>query len=281
MSIYFSAEIGSNHNQNKSRMYKLIDKAKEIGANSVKLQLFKAKKLWHPSWKEQFEVAKKRELPAVWIPEITDYCKKMDIQLGITPFDLGAVDVIKDFVDFIKISSYDILRMDLIEKCFNTGKRLVISTGEANISEIENVILKLREIGKYSKFLSIPFLHCYSSYPVKKENCDMSDITLLYTILRQYIYNPIVGYSDHSKDPDVIYEAYEKGANWVEFHLDLEDEEGCEGSGHCWRPNDIQVVIEEIRQREEELKYKRQLRADPSDGLRPCLELRNVGEINK
>lgn len=275
--IHWCAEIGSNFNGSKDRLFKLIDKAKGIGCDSIKLQLFKACFLWHSSYTKQLKIAKKRELPAIWIPEIAKYCENININLGISPFDSAAVSIIKDYVDFIKISSFDILRKDLVSECASLPIPLIVSIGEANQKELDNLLITIKTTKEAEVLKSITymcFLYCVSDYPARKKDIDMFKLEAIKYTVSKYFDPALVGYSDHSKDPDVIYEAYKRGAGWIEFHLDLEDEEGWEGTGHCWRPNDIQVVMNEVKGNEKYAQYKRTLRADPSDGLRPCLELR-------
>ena len=107
--IKFIAEIGSNHNQGLERTLQLIECAKEIGGTSVKFQLFKADKLYHPSFKSRIKDLKKSELPESFLSGIRRCCDDLDIKLGITVFDLDAVDVAVEYADWLKVGSYELL----------------------------------------------------------------------------------------------------------------------------------------------------------------------------
>ena len=101
----FIAEIGSNHNKNLKRCFKLIDKAKSLGFYAVKFQLFKIDKLFSKDAKKTFKKAflkKKRELNYNFLPKIHKYCKRK-IKFSCTPFDLKSVDILKNYVDFLKL----------------------------------------------------------------------------------------------------------------------------------------------------------------------------------
>ena len=117
----------------------MIDSAKKSGFNSVKFQLFKIEKLFAKEILDNSQEHKKRskwELPIEFIPKISSHCKKRKIKFGCTPFYIEAVDYLKKYVDFFKISSYEILWKELLKKCIETNKSVIISTGMSNINEL-------------------------------------------------------------------------------------------------------------------------------------------------
>lgn len=268
------AEIGSNHNNNLNRCKKLIEEAKLMGFNAVKFQLFKAEKL--TSNKKAQKEYKKNELNIEWLPKIKEECINNNLKFGCTPFYLEAVEELKPYIDFYKISSFDILRKDLIKLCLSTSKPVVFSCGLATKEDIENVIELILQYGNNNT--DYYFLHCISDYPAKPENScirrmvDIAQILLKYKSKKYFS----LGYSDHTKDIDVIKEAISNYAQMIELHFDLEDGQGHESKyNHCWNPTDIDnfyecmMKLNKILNGKFELtEEKLKLRANPKTGLR-------------
>ena len=273
----FIAEVGSNHNQNINRIYKFIEIAKKSGCWGIKFQLFKHDKLYSSEFKETQELLKKRELPEQFIPLISKKCKELKIKFGCTPFDLEAVEKLKNYVDFFKIGSYEILYLPLIKACASTQKPIIISTGMADISEIvEAVLLCAQQNNK-----NISLLHCVSKYPTYAWECNLDRIK----ILQEFFPNFIIGWSDHTTKHAIIMKAQSFGAKIIEFHLDLDGvgEESLKNKyTHCWFPLQMHEMIKNsiiweaegnfIKINEQEKKQ----RMDAFDGMRPCKEIRDV-----
>lgn len=273
----FIAEVSSNHLCSIKRIKKFIKVSKDIGCDAVKFQLFKVEKLFRASTIKKFPhilERKKWELPIKYISEISKECKKNKIKFGCTPFYLEAVDELKNYVDFFKISSYDLLRDDLIAKCIKTKKKLIISTGMATHEEVRKAI---KIIKKY-KCKDYTVLHCCSNYPTKMKDCNLSVIDLL-----RKEFKCKVGWSDHSVNKDILIGALDRWkVDTIEFHLDLEGKGSEFSQKHCWLPNEIKKVIDYHHQSsiidgvpkkkptKDEIK-ERNWRADPKDGLRPLI----------
>lgn len=267
----FIADIGSNHNKDLDRCNELIKTAKRIGCWGVKFQLFEAEKLYHSSFPERIEKMKQWELPVSFLCNLKEICEANNIKFGITPFSLEAAAMACLHVDFFKISSYDILRLDLIKACCT--KPLIISTGGANRQEIWDILRLFWNRPDYAPML----LHCVSEYPTKPEEVNMYKLDFLKT------FGTIVGWSDHTVEEGVIYQAVAKGSDIIEFHLDLEDGLGYESYvGHCWHPDDMERVIYNVRVADvaeggfggegidkQKIDIMRSWRSDPEDGLRP------------
>ena len=114
--IEFIAEVSSNHNKDIDRCKKFISIAKTIGCSGIKFQSFRIKELFAPEIIASREDIKSRqtwELPEEFLPELSKFANEMDIKFGCTPFYLDAVDILKPYVDFYKIASYEILWHDL------------------------------------------------------------------------------------------------------------------------------------------------------------------------
>ena len=276
----FISEISSNHNSNLARSLKMIEISSEIGFDIVKFQLFKIDKLFSNDLlkkSKNHRDRKKWELKEKYIPVLAKHCKKNKIKFCITPFYLEAVDIIKSYVDYIKIASYEILWKDLLIKCAKTKKPIIISTGMANMKEVKNAINILKKYGTKK----IIILHCVSNYPAKLESLNLSAID---TLRRKTKLD--IGWSDHTAKSLVVYKAIQKWkASYVEMHIDL-DGQGFEyKSGHCWLPKKAKEVINFIKKDKiidghgkkipHNLEmHERKFRADSIDGLRPIKKYR-------
>ena len=284
--INFIAEISSNHNGSIKRSISLINSAKKSGFSSVKFQLFKIEKLFSKDILEKSKIhqnRKKWELPISFIKKIHAHCKKINIKFGCTPFYLEAVDELKDYVDFFKISSYEILHKKLIRKCALTRKPLIISTGMATLKEVNDAF----NLIKSTKLKNLTIMHCVSSYPAKLEDANLSIIKTLKSIHKN------IGWSDHTVNEQVINRAIHRwGVKDVELHYDL-DGKGFEfKAGHCWLPKEASRLIHNVNQAissdgknikkpsKSELQ-DRDWRSDPKDGLRPMEKIRKKWKKKK
>lgn len=278
--INFIAEVSSNHYRNLQRCFDFIDVASRAGCQSVKFQLFKIEELFSPEILTQSEAHRNRkdwELPLEFIPQIAERCQVRGIQFSCTPFYLDAVEELKPYVDFFKIASYELLWDDLLAKCANTGLPVIVSTGMATIPEIEHAVKILKSNGCENPVL----LHCTSAYPTPHNEANLAAIQTVRSVTKCS-----VGWSDHTVDPGVIHRAIHKwGADTIEFHLDLDGKGAEYKTGHCWLPDQIASVIEDINHAfeadgtgvKEPVASEipdRKWRADPSDGLRPLKSIR-------
>ena len=277
---YFVAEVSSNHHQDLQRCLAFIDSASEAGCDAVKFQLFKIDGLFAPEILAASETHRARrewELPLEFLPALKQRCEERGVLFSCTPFYLKGVAELAPYVDFFKIASYELLWSDLLEACARTALPVVLSTGMANLDEIDQAVACLKGAGA----LDITLLHCVSAYPTPIHDCNLS---VLETFRKRY--GVQVGWSDHSVSPAVINRAVHRWeADVIEFHLDL-DETGAEyTAGHCWLPQQIAAVIASCQQGhvidgspDKQLAPSeaadRDWRADPDDGLRPLKPMR-------
>jgi N-acetylneuraminate synthase len=283
----FIAEICSNHNGNLDRALRLIAVAAEIGCDGVKFQLFRIDSLFCQRLlsSAKFSYVNKRrkwEMPLDWLPTIREQCDRYGLEFGCTPFYLAAVDELVRFVDFFKVASYELLWFELLEKILlQTDKPVVVSTGMATYEEIVDTIYQQITKIRCRFEERVTLLHCISQYPAGAQNCNLAFIDRLRGI---YAIDK-VGWSDHSVNAGVINRAVNRfSADIVEFHLDLDDQQGEEYDlGHCWTASQMKAVILSIKDGESADgddhfcvtdNSERHFRADPSDGLRPMKYMR-------
>jgi N-acetylneuraminate synthase len=279
--IKFIAEVSSNHHRDIDRSFEFIDAAASSGCKAVKFQLFKIEKLFAPEILKKSAKHRERknwELPIEFIPKLSERCKSHNIEFSCTPFYLDAVSELEPYVDFYKIASYELLWDDLLAKCARTGKPVIISTGMANILEIQHAVKVLKNNGCKNPTI----LHCTSAYPTPFSEANLKAIDSIRSAT-----NCEVGWSDHTVEPGVIHRAIHKwDVKVVEFHLDLDGIGDEFKTGHCWLPNQIGKLITDVNKAygadgngvKEPTKSEypdREWRADPEDGLRPFKSIRN------
>ena len=180
---YVIAEMSANHNGDVNNAYKIVDMAKASGADAVKLQTYLPDTitmdmntpefmieggLW--DGKSLYELYSGAFMPWKWHKPLFDYAKKVDITIFSSPFDDTAVDLLEDLnTPAYKIASFEIVDIPLIKYVAQTGKPMIISTGMADIDEINEAIEAAQEGG--CKELSI--LHCVSGYPAPAEDYNL------------------------------------------------------------------------------------------------------------
>jgi N-acetylneuraminate synthase len=224
---YVIAEIGVNHEGNFELAKRLIRECQEGGADCAKFQTYKADKLASknsPSYWDlqsepttsQHELFKKYDgFEAKEYGGLSDYCKSEGIEFASTPFDLEAVELLTPFVPFFKVASADLTNFQLLDAVAKTGKPVLISTGAAYLSEIEEGVRRLRQQLPPE---NICVMHCVLSYPTAYENANLAAIGHL----RQVFPEHPIGYSDHTRpDPGmwVLLRAFELGATVLEKHF--------------------------------------------------------------
>jgi len=276
----FIAEASSNHAQDLARALAFVDAAAAAGCDAVKFQLFRVDELFAPeilAKSAEHRARRRWELPVAHIEPLARRCADLGIEFSCTPFFLDAVEILRPFVAFYKIASYELLWTGLLEACAHTGKPVVISTGMATLAEIRAAAQTLRRAG----CADITVLHCVSAYPAPPEQANLSAIGAIRSAL-----SVPTGWSDHTRSPAVIERAVHRwNASAVEFHLDLDGKGAEYAAGHCWLPEEIAPVIARIRIGEsaDGAGFKepvaaelpdREWRADPSDGLRPLRHVR-------
>jgi len=246
------AEISANHMGSLGLLKKTMLKAKEIGADAVKIQSYEADKITlniknkhfmindNSIWKgvKLYDLYKKAETPFKWHKEIFSFAKKNKILCFSAPFDLSAVNLLKKLdCPIFKIASPEIEDELLIEAVAKTKKPVIISTGiasEKNIKKAIKICLK-----NYNN--KIILLNCISSYPAKNEELNLSHINLLKK------YCPIVGYSDHSMSdlPSIISVA--NGAKIIEKHFMLNNKIKSPDNKFSYDAKQFKKLIKKIR----------------------------------
>ena len=223
------AEISANHTGSIQKAKKLILTAKKNGADLVKLQTYEPRNMTINSslkdflvkdglWKDYklWDLYKEAQTPLKWQKELFDYSKKIKIPCFSTPYDDEGVDLLKKLNSKLyKVSSFEMKDSSLVKKICSIGKPVIISTGLANLKEINEVY----KVAKESGCKQLILLYCVSSYPAKNKDFNLNNIDIL-----RKKFKCEIGFSDHSTDNSVAMLAISRGARVIEKHIALDNQ---------------------------------------------------------
>lgn len=234
--MIFIAEIGVCHNGDVNTAFKMVDAAKEAGADCAKFQHFDAERLGRP------EIAH-LQLSEAELVNLKWHCDKVGIEFLCTPFHTDSVQFLQDFgVKRLKLASGAMFDRPLQEAAAKTGLPIIASTGMCDMADLIEGMKALNGVE------NLTLLHCVSSYPLEPENANLGAIATL----RRVFARP-VGYSDHSANRDVLVAASACGAKVIEAHMTLDARQ--EGPDHncAFQPNELKDAIWRCRRVEKML----------------------------
>ena len=253
--VFIIAEAGVNHNGSIELAKKLIDVAVDSGVDAVKFQTFKtelcisknAKKADYQventgnSTETQFEMVKKLELSEDMHHELIAYCNSKNIMFLSTPFDHDSIELLNYLgLEIFKIPSGEITNLPYLRHIGKLNKKVILSTGMANIGEIEDALNILINAG--TKKENITVLHANTEYPTP-----MEDVNLKAMVTIGNTFDIAFGYSDHTLGIEVDIAAVALGASCIEKHFTLD----CtmEGPDHkaSLEPDELKAMVKAIR----------------------------------
>lgn len=258
MGTFIIAEAGDNHNGQFALALKLVDAAKEAGADCVKFQTFVTEEIISKFAEKaeyqkestnaeegQFDMVKKLELTFDQHRKIKEYCDEKGIRFLSTPFDIPSIRFL-DTLDmpFWKIPSGEITNLPYLLEIAKTKKPVVLSTGMCELEEIQSAIDILRANGTPK----ITLLHCNTEYPTPYEDVNLR---AMQTMRKRFGLE--VGYSDHTQGIEVPIAAAAMGAAIVEKHFTLD--KNMEGPDHkaSLEPDELAAMVAGIRRIEKAL----------------------------
>lgn len=249
--VLIIAEAGVNHNGDIKIAKKLVDRAKECGADVVKFQTFNPKKLAskHAKMAEyqkenlgveesQEEMLSKLMLKKEEFVELANHCHRVGIQFLSTPFEIESIHFLDSIQNVWKIPSGEITNYPYLVEIAKTGKAVILSTGMSTFDEVDAAlqVLKNKGVGK------ITLLHCTTNYPTL-----IKDVNLMAMVTLRDRYKCSVGYSDHTKGIEVPIAAVALGAEVIEKHFTLD--RNMEGPDHkaSLEPDELADMVIAIR----------------------------------
>jgi N,N'-diacetyllegionaminate synthase len=252
---FIIAEAGVNHNGSLELARKLIDVAVEAGADAVKFQTFKAEKVVTLSAvkaeyqkqatdanESQLDMIRRLELDPLAHGALFQYCKQKSIQFLSSPFDLESIDLLYSLgLEIFKIPSGEITNLPYLRKIGALKKKIILSTGMADLGEIEDALDVLMEAGMVREDITV--LHCNTEYPTPFE-----DVNLRAMLTIKAVFPSIqVGYSDHTPGIEVPIAAVAMGAKVIEKHFTLD--KNMKGPDHkaSLEPNELKAMVKAIR----------------------------------
>lgn len=255
MGVYIIAEAGVNHNGDMELARKLVDMAKECGADAVKFQTFKAEESTSAmaekaeyqqkndtTSESQIEMLRKLELPFENFLELKKYCKEKEIDFISTPDGLESLKYLVDIdVPLIKIGSTEVTNLTFLKEIAKTGKPMILSTGMSTLGEVEKAI----EVIESNGHSDLTLMHCTTDYPTAVEEVNLKAMLTL-----QNAFKLPVGYSDHTEGFEAAIAATTMGAVCIEKHITLDRD--LPGPDHkaSMPPDEFQDFVQHIRNTE-------------------------------
>lgn len=248
---FIIAEAGVNHNGDIEKAKKLIDVAKESGADAVKFQTWITEEIMTKNAKKAeyqksngdlesfYDSIKKLELTHEEFKELSEYAKKKDIIFLSTPDDEKSLDFLTNIgMPAIKVGSAAITDVRLIKKIAEKNLPVILSTGMSTMEEVKDAV----DIIKNENLI---LLHCTSNYPADIESCNLRAMKTL-----QSNFKTLVGYSDHTLDIATPITAVARGAVVIEKHFTLD--KNLPGPDHKTSLNseELKKMVENIRRTE-------------------------------
>jgi N,N'-diacetyllegionaminate synthase len=258
--VLIIAEAGVNHNGNMEIAKQLVDVASEARVDMVKFQTFSANRLvtitadkaeyqkkTTDASEAQHEMIKKLELTREMHEELILYCKQCNVEFFSTGFDIQSIDLLVDLgLKQFKIPSGEITNLPYLRHIGQLGKPIILSTGMANLGEIEAALEVLEASG--SQRNNITILHCNTEYPTPLE-----DVNLKAMLAIRDAFGVKVGYSDHTLGTEVSVAAVSMGATLIEKHFTLD--RTLPGPDHMasLEPKELKKMVQTIRNIEKAL----------------------------
>ncbi len=241
---YIIAELSANHNGDIQRAFDSIKAAKEAGADAVKIQTYTADTMTIPCNNPEFQIKgglwdgyglydlyKEAETPYEWHKPLFDYAKEIDITIFSTPFDETAVDLLEELnAPAYKVASFEVIDLPLIKRVAQTRKPMIVSTGMANLEEIQEAV----ETAKENGCKDLVLLHCISAYPAPIEQ---SNLKIIPDLAKRF--GVLSGLSDHTMGTIVATTSIALGACLIEKHFTLSRKDKGPDSEFSLEPNEL------------------------------------------
>lgn len=227
MSVFIIAEAGVNHNGSLELAKRLVDMAKDCGADAIKFQTFKAEestgacaekaqyqKENDKTQETQLEMIRKLELPFDDFKEIQDYCSEKGIIFISTPDGTESLNYLIGLdVPIIKVGSTEVTNLDFLEEIGTKKKPIILSTGMSTLGEIEKALSVIFSTGNKN----VKLMHCTTDYPT-----ELKEVNLKAMITMKEAFKISVGLSDHTLGFETAIAAAALGAEFIEKHITLD-----------------------------------------------------------
>lgn len=257
--VYVVAELSANHGQDLSTAKELVRTAARVGADAIKLQTYTPDTITIDCRSAAFRISqgtpwdgavlydlyKQAYTPWEWHPELANLARELGLHCFSSPFDETAVDFLEEMdTPAYKVASFELVDIPLLRKIAATGKPLILSTGMAQLAEIEEAVRTVRENGTSP----IALLKTSSAYPALPEELNLRSIPYLADA-----FGVVAGLSDHTLGIAVPVAAVALGARIIEKHLTLSRKAPGPDSAFSLEPHEFRVMVEAVRAAEQAL----------------------------
>ena len=225
---YFIADISANHDGELERAMRLIQLAKEAGADAAKFQNFRAPEIvsdygfralggqvsHQASWRKPvFEIYQDASIPFEWTPLLKEECDRVGIHYFSSPYDFDAIDMLEPYVPAYKVGSGDITWLEALERMAEKGKPVILATGASDIGDVQRAVRTILNINQ-----QLVLMQCNTNYTASLENFEHIHLRVLDTYRAMYP-GVVLGLSDHTPGPATVLGAVALGARVVEKHF--------------------------------------------------------------
>jgi len=257
--VFIVAELSANHLHNFENAVKLIKEAAKAGVDAVKLQTYTADTITIDCNNDYFKINqgtlwdnrnfydlyKEAYTPWEWQPKLKKIAEEEGLICFSSPFDKTAVDFLEDMnVPAYKVASFEITDIPLIEYVASKGKPMILATGIATLSDIEEAVNACRRVGNNQ----IAILKCTSAYPAPLEDMNLKTIPNI-----AETFGVISGLSDHTLGITVPIAAVSLGAKIIEKHFTLSRADGGPDAAFSLEPEELKAMVKAIRETEKAL----------------------------
>lgn len=254
--VFIIAEAGSNWHaspleEGKKRALKMIEIAKEAGADAIKFQIFKPETIYVPNAgmsdylaeagikRSIRDIFEELSMPYEFIPELASFATKMGLQFMASPFSVQDFEAVNPYVTTHKIASYEITHLRLIEKIARTGKPIFLSTG----ASLEHEIAWALDLIKLNGGGPVTLLQCTAKYPAPPSSMHLRVLPWL-----KHRFRTDVGLSDHSLDPTAApVSAVALGAKVIEKHFTLNKQFTGPDHQFALNPDELKRMVDAVR----------------------------------
>jgi pseudaminic acid synthase len=256
---FIIAEMSANHLQDYDRAVEIIKKAKWAGVDAIKLQTYTPNTITLDCDNEYFQIKQgtiwdgttlhklyqEAYTPWEWQPKLKKIAEDIGLVCFSSPFDNTSVDFLEEMkVPAYKVASFEITDIPFIEYIASKGKPMIISTGIATLSDIEEAVNACKRMGNNQ----IALLKCTSSYPAPVEDANLRTIPNI-----AETFDVIAGLSDHTLGSEVAIAAVALGAKIIEKHFTLKRLDGGPDAKFSMEPYEFKQMVEDIRNVEKAL----------------------------
>jgi pseudaminic acid synthase len=249
---YIVAELSANHGGRLEKALELIKAAAATGADAIKIQTYTPDTLTIPHDGEDFQIRgglwggstlhqlyQQAFTPYEWHPALFETAKKIGVTIFSTPFDASAVDLLVELdAPAFKIASFEAVDLELIALAAKHGKPMIISTGLANLGEIEEAVATARTAGAGG----LALLHCTSAYPAPIEEANVRTVAHL-----AETFGVVSGLSDHAPGTAACVAAIALGGSIIEKHFTLSRSEGGPDAAFSLEPPEFKRLVDDCK----------------------------------